>query len=153
VDDRARLPLCDLDVLAIYLFGPRWQSALARAVHRSDRQVRRWVAQEQPVSLYASALIEAMVRNKHSDQLRRLHVGYLNMIASLSESGIRSRLLALDLTALHIDDQLRRASLGHLQPKGTVAVELLGSMAPRAAAPPKRCHHALRDPVRLVYAA
>ena len=45
VDERARLPLLDLAPLGIFLFGTRWQSALARAIHRSPRLVRRWVAE------------------------------------------------------------------------------------------------------------
>jgi hypothetical protein len=35
--DRARLPLADLAPLAVFLFGPRWQTALARALKRVGR--------------------------------------------------------------------------------------------------------------------
>jgi hypothetical protein len=67
-----RLAADYLETLGVYLFGPRWQSALARAIHRSDRLVRRWVAEESEVSVYASSRIEQLTRDKHSDQMRRL---------------------------------------------------------------------------------
>jgi hypothetical protein len=35
-----RLVPSDLATLGIYLFGPRWQTSLGRALHRSDRMVR-----------------------------------------------------------------------------------------------------------------
>jgi hypothetical protein len=40
------------------LFGPRWQSELARELQVSDRTVRRWVAgtSEVPVGLYVDLL-------------------------------------------------------------------------------------------------
>lgn len=40
------------------LFGPRWQSELARALQVSDRTVRRWVAgtSEVPPGLYVDLL-------------------------------------------------------------------------------------------------
>src|SRR5205807_2306339 len=89
----------------------RWQCALARAIHRDDRLVRCWVAEDRPVSLAASRLIETLTRDKHSDQMRRLRAWYLDMIAGLSATELRGRLLAMDLGALRIDDQLRRAAL------------------------------------------
>jgi hypothetical protein len=86
-----RLTAGDLKVLGTFLFGPRWQCALARAIGRSDRQLRRWVAGELLVSIQASRLIEELVRSKHGEQMRRLRAGYLNMIAGLTDSGIRGR--------------------------------------------------------------
>ena len=49
--DRARLPLADLEPLAVFLCGPRWQTALARRINRSPRLVRRWVAGDRPIDL------------------------------------------------------------------------------------------------------
>lgn len=106
-----RLAVGDLETLGIYLFGPRWQTALAHAIGRSDRQVRRWVARDRPVSAQASRRIEELVRAKHGRQMRRLRANYLDMIAGLTDTGSKARLLAMDLTELRVDDQLRRASL------------------------------------------
>jgi hypothetical protein len=100
----------DLATLGIYLFGPRWQSAMARAIHRSDRLVRRWVAEDSLVSIVASATIEQLVREKHGRQMKYLRATYLNMIASLSDTALKGRLLTMDLSQLRTDNQLRQAA-------------------------------------------
>jgi hypothetical protein len=41
---------------------------------------------------------------------------YLNMIGGLTDSAIRGRLLAMDLTELRADDQLRRAAFAEAAP-------------------------------------
>jgi hypothetical protein len=55
--------------LGIFLCGPWWQSALARRINRSPRLVRRWVAGDRPISVAASTLIIALVRDKHAKQM------------------------------------------------------------------------------------
>src|SRR5262249_6957212 len=123
-------------------FGPRWQCPLARAIGCDDRLVRRWVAEERPVSVRASRLIEAMTRDKHREQMRRLRAHYLDMIAALADTGIRNRLLAMDLNALRVDDQLRQASLGVPRANGA---EPSGGAPPRLEAPSAAA--SVRDPV------
>ena len=54
MDDRARLPLCDLAPLAVFLCGARWQTALARLVRRDPRLIRRYVAGGAPISAAVS---------------------------------------------------------------------------------------------------
>ena len=81
---------------------------MARALHRNDRLVRRWVAQDKPVSLHASRLIEKLVRDKHGNQMRLTRSVYLAMIASLSNKGVRGRLLAMDLSDLQMDNPIAR---------------------------------------------
>ena len=100
MNDRSRLPLCDLAPLAVFLFSHPWQTRLAHAVHRDPRLVRRWVAGECPISAVVSERIEQLVRDKHSDQMRWTRAG-------LSDTAIRGRLLAMDLSELQVDDQLR----------------------------------------------
>jgi hypothetical protein len=73
--------------------------------------VRRWVAEDRPIRVTASQQIEELVRAKHGQQMRRLRALYLDMIGSLSDTEVRGRLMAMDLSALKLDDQLRRASL------------------------------------------
>ena len=106
----------DLKVLGIFLFGVRWQSALARAIHYNDRQIRRWVAGETAVSIHASRRIEALTRERHSHQMRQLRASYLAMITSLSDTPMRARLLTMDLAELRADDQVRRPQMGGRTP-------------------------------------
>ena len=107
MNDRSRLPLCDLAPLAVFLFSHPWQTRLAHAVHRDPRLVWRWVTGECPISAVVSERIEQLVRDKHSDQMRWTRAAYLNMIAGLSDTAIRGRLLEMDLSELQVDDQLR----------------------------------------------
>jgi 5-formyltetrahydrofolate cyclo-ligase len=97
VNERPRLLLADLVPLAVFLFGARWQTALAGAVHRSPRMVRRWAADERPISAAASQRIVALVRDKHSRQMAWQRATYLAMIGALSASPLRAQLLAMDL--------------------------------------------------------
>jgi hypothetical protein len=105
-----RLHSSDLEVLGPFLFGPRWQRPLARALRRSDRLVRYWKSGQRPVIIAASARIEELVCSKHGERMRWLHATYLDMIAGLSDSAIRVRLLAMDLK-LHLDNQLPQRAL------------------------------------------
>ena len=73
--------------------------------------MRFWVAQARPISRNASKRIEQLVRDKHSDQMRRLRGFYLEMVAGLSGTAIRGRLMTIDLASLRLDDELRRAAL------------------------------------------
>ena len=107
--DRARLLLADLEPLAIFLCGPRWQSALARCIHRSPRLVRRWVAGDRPISVAASQRIIALVRDKHSQQMARARAVYLGMVGGLSPP-ISAQLMAIDLDQLVV----RRAAAAAL---------------------------------------
>jgi hypothetical protein len=106
-----RLHSSDLEVLGLFLFGPRWQRPLARALRRSDRLVRYWKSGRRPVSVAASARIEELVRSKHGEQMRRLRATHPDMIAGLSDTAIRGRLLAMDLGELHLDNHLRQRAL------------------------------------------
>jgi hypothetical protein len=107
--DRARLLLADLEPLAIFLCGPRWQTALARCINRSPRLVRRWVAGERPISAAASQRIIALVRDKHSREMARARVVYLGMVGGLSPP-ISAQLMAIDLDQLAV----RRAAAAAL---------------------------------------
>ena len=101
MDDRARLLLTDLEPLAIFLCGPRWQTALARRINRSPRLVRRWVAGDRPISIAASQRIIALVVAKHAEQMARASAVYLGMVGGLSPP-ISARLMAIDLDQLAV---------------------------------------------------
>jgi len=53
------------------LYGPRWQSELARDLGVSDRTVRRWAAGEQPIPDTAAHLCDSAVLQRMF-QLRAL---------------------------------------------------------------------------------
>ncbi len=55
------------------LYGPRWQSELARDLAVSDRTVRRWAAgtHEPPAGIYADLLRLAIERGKALDALAK----------------------------------------------------------------------------------
>lgn len=126
----SRLHSSDLLVLGVFLYGTRWQSQLARALHCSDRLVRHWKAGTRPISVKASRRIEDLVVAKHSAQMRRTRAYYLDMIGSLTETKTREHLLMMDLTELRVDEQLRRAALETV----VEALPLVGkrNKAPRA---------------------
>jgi hypothetical protein len=84
---------------------------LARAIQRSERMVRYWKSGQRLVSIAASAQIEALVRHKHGQQMRRTRAYYLDMIATLSDTKIKARLLTMDLADLRIDNQVRQTAL------------------------------------------
>ena len=63
------------------------------------------------MSIHASRRIEALTRERHSHQIRRLRASYLAMITSLSDTPMRARLLAMDLAELRADDQVRRPQM------------------------------------------
>ena len=76
-----RLEPSDLEQLGTYLFGPRWQTALAHAVHRDPRLVRRWLAGGRKVTRHSAMLVEAMVRETYAKRMRRPNADFLLMVA------------------------------------------------------------------------
>ena len=110
--DRARLLLADLEPLAVFLCGPRWQTALARRINRSPRLIRRWVAGDRPISVAASQRIIALVRDKHAQQMAQARAVYLGMIGGLSPP-ISARLMAIDLDQLAVRRPAAAALTAH----------------------------------------
>src|ERR1700751_2838274 len=92
------LPPSDLEQIGAYLFGPRWQSALAHAVHRDPRLVRRWLAGDRQATRHTAELIEALAKGKHAERLRRPNTDFLMMVAGLSNAARKIRLLDKDLS-------------------------------------------------------
>jgi hypothetical protein len=104
------LTVGDLSTLGIYLFGPRWQRPLARGLDVCDRLVWHWKAGDRPVSISASRKIVAKVRAKHERRMKMERATYLDMIAGLTSTQTKVLLIAMDLTELATDDQIRRAA-------------------------------------------
>lgn len=55
------------------LFGPRWQSALARYVGKAPRTVRRWVAGDVPVPDWAERQLLQLQAGVRSEAVMRHH--------------------------------------------------------------------------------
>jgi hypothetical protein len=111
-----RLKACDLELVGRYLFGPRWQTALARALRRDPRLVRYWVASQRQVPRFAREQIERLLTEKHEQRMQRANAAFLHMIAGLSDVGVKERLLGVRLVGFQVDNQLRRAGLGLTPP-------------------------------------
>lgn len=48
------------------MYGPRWQSELARALGVTDRTIRRWAAGEWPVPSPVQAEIKTLLKSRSS---------------------------------------------------------------------------------------
>jgi hypothetical protein len=84
----------ELRMLATYLFGPRWQSALARELRINLRLVQRWAAGDRPVSTRLSRQIAELVARRHAQRARQVRERYVAMAESLNPS-LQAALLAL----------------------------------------------------------
>lgn len=49
------------------LYGPRWQSELARALDINDRRVRQWMASERPIPPGIWADIAGLLRQRQGE--------------------------------------------------------------------------------------
>ncbi len=49
------------------LYGPRWQTDIARALGVSDRQVRRWASGDAPVPAHATGELVRLCRVRSVD--------------------------------------------------------------------------------------
>jgi hypothetical protein len=87
------LSAADLGMLGCYLYGRRWQTALARELPVDPRLVRRWAAGERPVSTRYAAVIIALVSARHRRRLAALHAHFLAMVDSLGSPEVRLALL------------------------------------------------------------
>jgi DNA-binding transcriptional regulator YdaS (Cro superfamily) len=83
----------ELAMLAVFLFGARWQAALARLIAVDRRLVGRWAAGERRVSARCSMLIIAAARERHRARLAALEDRFAMIAAALSEP-VRRALLA-----------------------------------------------------------
>jgi DNA-binding transcriptional regulator YdaS (Cro superfamily) len=83
----------DLAMLGCFLFGPRWQTALAREIGVSPRQMRRWKSGERRVSVRCSLRIVELARERHRRRLRAIDDRYRDMAGSLLSKEARQALL------------------------------------------------------------
>lgn len=103
----------DLTLLGMYLFGPRWQTQLARALHRSPRLVRYWVAAQKEIPRHARERIAALLLKKHDNRVLFEQRNFLHLISVISDREMKEHLLGMgDRVSVTVDNQLRRAALG-----------------------------------------
>jgi transcriptional regulator with XRE-family HTH domain len=90
-----RLSAKDLGVLGRYLYGPRWQSTLARELGVSRQLVVYWAAGKRAVSIPRSQRIAEIARAAHDRRVSRERGAFIAMAEGLSSATARSLLLAL----------------------------------------------------------
>ena len=84
----------ELAMLGVFLYGPRWQTALARSLNVAPRSVRRWRCGERRVGPEHARLIAALVRAKHLRRAAEASRSYLAMVEALSSPALCAALLA-----------------------------------------------------------
>lgn len=87
--------------MGIYLFGSQWQREMARGIGVNDHLVRRWLLGERPISVRASMAIEGLVDDKSRLLVRDAGVSFIGAVGSLSDTGLRDRLLTSHLEYIH----------------------------------------------------
>jgi hypothetical protein len=90
-----RLSAKDLGVLGRYLYGPRWQSTLARELGVSRQLVVYWAGGRKAVSVARSQRIAEIARAAHDRRVSRERGAFVAMAEGLSSAMARSLLLTL----------------------------------------------------------
>jgi hypothetical protein len=80
-----RLTSKNLATLGAYLFGPRWQAPLARALRVDYSLVKHWKSGGRPVSRCKERAIAELVHETFSARMKLRQTSFLDMLASLSE--------------------------------------------------------------------
>jgi len=74
------MTLLELEMTGAALFGPRWQTDLARALGVADRSMRRWVAGQNPVPEGLRPILAQLVADRISE-LRLVHARLSNAVS------------------------------------------------------------------------
>jgi hypothetical protein len=90
-----RLSPTDLGVLGRYLYGPRWQTALARELGVSRQLVVYWASGARQVSEERSHKIASIARARHDKRVAQERSGYVAMVEGLNSQSAKRLLLAL----------------------------------------------------------
>jgi hypothetical protein len=92
-----RLSASDLGVLGRYLYGPRWQSALARELGVSRQLVVYWASGNRPITEARSYRIAVIARARHDKRVASERSAYIAMAQGLSSNSARTLMLSLIL--------------------------------------------------------
>jgi hypothetical protein len=90
-----RLSPSDLGVLGRYLYGPRWQTALARELGVSRQLVVYWASGARLVSEERSEKIARIARARHDKRVAAERSAYVAMVEGLNSHAAKSLMLAL----------------------------------------------------------
>jgi hypothetical protein len=90
-----RLSASDLGVLGHYLYGPRWQSALARELEVSRQLVVYWASGKRAITLRWSHQIAALARARHDKRIAGERSTFIAMADAVTSSTARSVMLAM----------------------------------------------------------
>jgi transcriptional regulator with XRE-family HTH domain len=120
-----RLSASDLGVLGRYLYGPRWQSALARELGVSRQLVVYWAGGKRPVSEERTLRIAAIARRRHDKRVAAELSGYIAMVDGLSSALAKTLMLALIANEV----QARIAAIGVLTRQIELGVHQLSKIA------------------------
>jgi hypothetical protein len=91
----ACLSRADLAVLGRYLYGPRWQSALAKELKVSRQAVVYWAGGQRPISEARTRRIAALARARHDKRVIVERLAYVEMAGSLTSMAAKAMLLAM----------------------------------------------------------
>lgn len=84
----------ELHLLGLYLYGPRWQTRLARALAVDPRMVRYWAAGARSISERRAATIGTMARDRHLRRLSAERSHYIGIVEAVVSPGLRAVMLA-----------------------------------------------------------
>jgi hypothetical protein len=91
----ANLTAGDLATLGRYVFGPRWQAALAREMGVSRQLIVYWASGKRPVTKQRSLQIAVLARAKHDRRVLAERSSYVAMSSTLASEQARSVLLSM----------------------------------------------------------
>lgn len=121
-------------ILGRYLFGSRWQTALAQRLAISRQIVGYWARAERPVSRTYSAELAQIVGTAHDRRIRRDRARYRAMVESLDLPDARELMLAM----LAAEIELRVNAITRLVQPPAPSRSPPAAHAPAGAQPPHR---------------
>ena len=89
------LSAADLASLGRYVFGPRWQSALAREMGVSRTIVVEWAAGRRPLNPKRSLQIAVIARAKHDRRVLAERSSYVALCSALGSDAAKGVLLSM----------------------------------------------------------
>jgi hypothetical protein len=99
-----RLTPKDLTTLGVYLYGPRWQIALARALRVDYSLVKRWKSGGRPISKAKERAIAELVHETFSARVKLKQTSFIDMVAGLSSDTAAALLSIADDAARLYED-------------------------------------------------
>lgn len=90
-----QLSAAEIAALGRHLYGPRWQTALARQLAVNPRTVRKWARGDLRVSKRCTDLIARLVRQRHTRWLVTKERDYRDLVSGFADPRFRAALLVI----------------------------------------------------------